>query len=152
MFIHWALTVASVSSFFLIISFLFCCILFKLISCYSSCRILFCTGYVSYFGCCHTISALLRQMKYIILNIYTITIKITIFLIVVQKPKLFLTQPCDWYKELMCKNNYCGTCPSCLCQQCDREKKSIMLHTCVVTYYFTAQDKTVPHRGQAGLP
>lgn len=31
-------------------------------------------------------------------------------------------------------------------------KKSIMLHTCVVTYYFTAQDKTVPHRGQAGLP
>lgn len=70
----------------------------------------------------------------------------------VQKLKLFLTQPCDWFKELMCKNNYCGTCPSCLCQQCDRGKKSIMLHTCVVTYYFTAQDKTVPHRGQAGLP
>lgn len=91
-------------------------------------------------------------MKYIILNIYTITIKITIFLIVVQKLKLFLTQPCDWYKELMCKNNYCGTCPSCLCQQCDRGKKSIMLHTCVITYYFTVQDKTVPHRGQAGLP
>lgn len=159
MFIHWALTVASVSSFFLIISFLFCCILFKLISCYSSCRILFCTGYVSYFGCCHNFTTFrtneVYHLKYIYYYHQNNNISYCCYIIdtyygtetqVIFDTTLWLVQGADVQKQLLWYLSFLFV--SAVWQG----KKSIMLHTCVVTYYFTAQDKTVPHRGQAGLP